>query len=428
MSTDTPIPRLDRDMTGASDEQLLQVVGLIDTLDRRGPVDRLLEPVRGRLALLRPARPITLGRVLILPFEDLLVPGDEAWPGRRCFARTHLAQLIEQMAQALPAAALGRLRARADGHGMIAGEVVREIGATLWPAAAEMAAAQLADGSLAPGLRDQLACVAPLLALGPTLVPAIWQLPPRPMSILGRPSNERMVEAVRSAAPLGENALQSVLELMLVRAASPIVILEPLRSADIGIPSQARDAMLAQLVRRRIGDMRATAARLAAPALCGAHDAAALLRLVADLDTLEGKWPVSMEDRAALSEIRGSASAFVGVGIDSALREEILVRLENLANPDGLNDEGVERLEETARHTRRLGIAGAKLGLAATADALLGRFLPTFQDAIRRQRSGGATKTGLLDQVRIVEILFGADAALQLYDEFRGSHAKASSN
>ena len=41
-------------MSQASDEQLLRVVGLIDTLDRRGPVDGVLEPVRDRLALLRP--------------------------------------------------------------------------------------------------------------------------------------------------------------------------------------------------------------------------------------------------------------------------------------------------------------------------------------------------------------------------------------
>ena len=74
-------------MSSASDEQLLKVVGLIDTLDRRGPVDRLLEPVRDRLALLRPARPVTLGRVLILPFEDVLVPAREAWAGRPCFPR-----------------------------------------------------------------------------------------------------------------------------------------------------------------------------------------------------------------------------------------------------------------------------------------------------------------------------------------------------
>ena len=121
-----------------------------------------------------------------------------------------------------------------------------------------------------------------------------------------------------------------------------------------------------------------------------------------------------------MSEIRGCASAFVGVGIESSVREEILARLESLADPGGLDDEGVERLEETARHTRRLGIAGAKLGLAVSADALLDRFLPKFQEAIRSRGSSGATRPGLLDQVRIVEILFGADAAMQLYDHARG--------
>ena len=59
---------------------MLRVVGLIDTLDRRGAVDDLLAPIRDRLALLRPARPLTLGRILILPFEDVLVPAHEVWP------------------------------------------------------------------------------------------------------------------------------------------------------------------------------------------------------------------------------------------------------------------------------------------------------------------------------------------------------------
>ena len=84
MTGPAPLPALDRDLTIASNEQLLRVVGLIDTLDRRGSMDRLLDPVRDRLALLRPPRPLALGRVLILPFEDLLVAESEVWPGRRC--------------------------------------------------------------------------------------------------------------------------------------------------------------------------------------------------------------------------------------------------------------------------------------------------------------------------------------------------------
>ena len=91
-----------------------------------------------------------------------------------------------------------------------------------------------------------------------------------------------------------------------------------------------------------------------------------------------------------------------------------------------MSDDGVERLEETARHTRRLGIAGARLGLAATPDCLLKPFLQPFQDAIRARRSSRcrpADGRELLEQVRVVEILFGADAAMRLYDEVRGQKA-----
>src|SRR4051812_16696790 len=428
MTGAVPLPGLDRDMSQASDEQLLRVVGLIDTLDRRGPVDRVLEPVRARLALLRPPRPLTLGRVLILPFEDLLVPPDEAWPGRRCFSRAFLAQLVEQVTTGLPAPTAKRLRALADGHSMISGDVVREIGATLWPTAAAIARATVDSEDFGVELREQLAGVWPLLELGPTLVPIIWQLPPRPMSGLARPAQDQVVELSRAATPIGEAALQSVLELLLTRAASPLVVLEPLRGADIGLPPRERDAVLGQLVHRRVADMRETAARLAKPVATGNRpNANALLRLVADLDALESKWPLPPSDRTVLGEIRRSVSAFVGTGIETAVRQEILGQLDALARPEGLSDEHVEVLEEAARHTRRLGIAGAKLGLAATPDSLLSRFLPPLQETIRagRPNEAGKTRAVLLDQVRIVEILFGAEAAIQLYNEIRREAAPA---
>ena len=60
-----------------------------------------------------------------------------------------------------------------------------------------------------------------------------------------------------------------------------------------------------------------------------------------------------------------------------------------------------------------------------------GRVRPGRRGRPRSSKPSGAgrpaagVQAGLLDQVRIVEILFGPDAALQLYDEFRGSRAKA---
>ena len=103
-------------------------------------MDRLLDPVRDRLALLRPPRPLVLGRVLVLPFEDLLVPDGEAWPGRRCLPRGQLGSLIEQVSAGLPPATAAALRDRAAGHTMMSGGIVREIGATLWPLAATILA------------------------------------------------------------------------------------------------------------------------------------------------------------------------------------------------------------------------------------------------------------------------------------------------
>ena len=411
-------------MSSASNEQLVRVVGLIDSLDRRGAVDQLLAPVRQRLALLRPPRPITLGRVMILPFEDLLVAGGEAWPGRLCFSRAHLAWLVEQVTSELPADLTGRLRAMAAEHSMIAGEVVRAIGAELWPAAAATAEARLVQGHIDPAVRQQLAAVTPLMALGPQLVPVIWRLPARPMGPLGRSGLGPFLDAVRLATTLGEAAVQSVLELLLTRAASPLVVLEPLRTAELSMSHRAREAMLAQLVHRRIADMSEAASRLAAAHTAGRRpDAGSLLRLVGDLDVLESKWFVPAEQRVRLGEIRSTVSAFIGGGIESVVQEEILGPLEALAQGGTLSDEGVEHLEETARHTRRLSVAGAKLGLAATADALLGRFLPACQEAVRAGRAG---RRALLDQIRVVEILFGSDAAARLYDELRsGMAAKA---
>lgn len=419
MSARMPVPELNRDMSSASDEQLLRVVGLIDTLDRRGTVDGLLAPVRARLALLRPPRPLTLGRLVVMPFEDLLVPSDEAWPDRCCFPREKLGWFVEQVPGALAPRQLEELRRLGAGRTMLEATTVRAIGEVLWPAAGAAAIRCGEAPALAPDLRWQLAVVAPLLTLAPTLLPLLWQLPPRPMGPLDRQAADLLLGAVRAAVATGEQAVQSVLEILLVRSGSPLVVLEPLRHAELGVETRRRDAMLASLVRRRIADMRILASRLAGEG-AGARrpSAAQLLRLVADLDALEGKWPLGGEERAALAGIREQASAGIGAGIEVAVGQEILGPLATLAQSE-LSDDEVERLEDCARNTRRLSIAGAKLGLAATPDAMLGGYLPAVHDAIRQGGTDQRSRKSLFEQLRVVEIMFGSDAAAHLYGELR---------
>ena len=320
MTMRDPLPELDRDMTEASDEQLLRVVGIIDALDRRGPVDGILTPVRSRLALLRPPRPITLGRVLILPFEDLLVEPDEVWPGRRCFSRAHLGWLVERVTGELGPALRDMLRELACDRTMLEADAVLDIGKNLWPAAAEIAKRSAGAADRDIELREQLSGVTPLLDLGATLVPAIWALPPRPMATLEQSDRERLLNLVRRAVGIDEAAAEAMLEMLVARSSSLMVLLAPLRQANMGVHSSRCHAILTRLVRRRIAEMREVAARLAGNG-DGARrpSATQVLRLIADLEDLASKWPVSAGDAAALAEIRQLACTGVGAGIEAAV-------------------------------------------------------------------------------------------------------------
>ena len=269
MTMRDPLPELDRDMTEASDEQLLRVVGIIDALDRRGPVDGVLTPVRSRLALLRPPRPITLGRVLILPFEDLLVEPDEVWPGRRCFSRAHLGWLVERVTGELGPALRDMLRELACDRTMLEADAVLDIGKNLWPAAAEIAKRSAGAADRDTELREQLSGVTPLLDLGATLVPAIWALPPRPMATLEQSERERLINLVRRAVGIDEAAAEAVLDVLVARSSSLMVLLAPLRHANMGVHSSRCHAILTRLVRRRIAEMREVATRLAGKAATG---------------------------------------------------------------------------------------------------------------------------------------------------------------
>jgi hypothetical protein len=84
-------------------------------------------------------------------------------------------------------------------------------------------------------------------------------------------------------------------------------------------------------------------------------------------------------------------------------------RSRRFASRDGLSDDQAERLEEAARHTRRLSIAGAKLGLARVPDGMLDPFLPAIGNVIRGDGGTSTRQRELLEQLRVVEIMFGSD-------------------
>ena len=95
---------LQHSLATAQDGQIERVVAMVDALPQRGAADRLIAPIRPRLAQLRPARPLRFCRLLFLPLDPLVVPPTKWRRASLTLPRT----VLEPLALAdLPAAPAG---------------------------------------------------------------------------------------------------------------------------------------------------------------------------------------------------------------------------------------------------------------------------------------------------------------------------------
>ena len=126
---------LNRDLSSAKDAKIAQVVAIVDRLQDRGDADRLIAPLRGRLAQLRPARPLRFSRLLFLPLDPLIVSPSRWRPDALTIPRTAIAPLATTLRAVLPAGwSLGSTPlSPATARQMRMRWLAR--GAILWPAA-----------------------------------------------------------------------------------------------------------------------------------------------------------------------------------------------------------------------------------------------------------------------------------------------------
>jgi hypothetical protein len=425
----SPLPGDLGDKLGqASDARLLEVVALIDSLPLRGPADRVIAPLRPRLAALRPPRPVTIRRVLVLPLEDLIAPAEECWPGRRRVSRAALGPIAEIVMAGLEPGLERELRALGQGRDTRSPEAVLAVGGRLWPEAARLLGAALPEAATRPDHRPflpQLQGAAALIGLAPALVPALLALPPKPMVSLPPAAAAALLPALAAARAQGPEALLWALELVLARSLAADIALGLVGAPELGLPAREREACANQLARGRVADMRHAAERLERsvdrPTFEVVDD---LVRLVADLDALdERSWPGGGTiDKALLKSVRETTADVLFRRLDRAVGDDLLARFDALPTAAGggtaEDDREAERLEEVARSVRRLGLAGAQLGLAGASRDM---FLP-YLDAYRaRFLDRAADGPARLEQLRLVEILFGPDAAMGLLREARGA-------
>jgi hypothetical protein len=166
-------PRLDRqdmrnlrhELLKANDRKIGQVVAMLDALGNPAQAQAMLDPLRPRVAALRPARPLRFVRMLFLPLNPLIVPASTWRVGDATVPRSVLLPIANVVESGVGDAATAS-RALIAGQKTDAVEAVAKAGGILWPLAAQILTASPAPAEWhTTGLRlDAFAPMARALA------------------------------------------------------------------------------------------------------------------------------------------------------------------------------------------------------------------------------------------------------------------------
>jgi hypothetical protein len=408
-------------LAAVDDGKLRQVVRLLEASGRRCSLEPALAAMRPRLRQLRPKRPLTLPRLLTVPFEAALERGPElGWPfviGRARLAEWHRL-MIEGLDEATRNAALAAIEGRAsDDHAAIlaAGRIV-------WPEAARLLAADCPSGHAAAGQTDEPAAeetadeetarlrAADLLAVGVELVSLRGLLPPRLDAL--DPDEQANLKAILALAEAGPADRLGVVVTLLFRAAiHPVVLAEQLQALAAASARPRLRPLLDQLLRchRDRLDRQVTAVATAperpleeiAETLCQIADALLGSASPNGREAATDPETVALRQRAAAVAHQRYAAAITGLTAPLPETAEVARAV------------AVKAREAEARRLARLGRAARRLAPQTPIAQLTATALQHLLDPSPAR--GGAPRPPIgVDDARLVEILAGPDIAWQL--------------
>ena len=409
-SSNPAIREVVRGLAAARDEQILRAVAMVDAMPRRGAADQLVAPLRGRLAILQPPRPLRFARLLFLPLDPLIVPAPRWRASEPTIPRTAIPPIATAMAEGL--GDIGRrIMAMIEGRTTHDPAVVEAAGAVLWPAAAEaLREAPTPVDWDATGLG--LTVHRPLaLRIGALLHQAVGlrQMTANAAEGLVPPEAnvvQAMVEDVIRREP---EAQAMIIALLLARVpeAAPILVRVAMLLGQRGgtllrlAGEQAADLLLDQLEAPG-----GTEAHLGGQDLTEAG--ATVRRLTTLLGALEGE-ALSPERRERLIDVRARIKTGCQTLFTERLSTDLLEPLR--ARPPDAGQETGWELENAARGLRGLETEARRAGDDRSYDVLLGQ----AADMVRE-----ITVQGGLDRVeglRLMEIVAGPEVALALFGE-----------
>ena len=388
-----------RSLGGPADEQITRVVALVDAMAERGEADSLIAPLRPRLAQLRPRRLPSFGRALFAPLDPVIQPASAWRRGTIGIPRTALACLgadVRTMMSGDARAIEATLRAGRDDPD----RATSRAGARLWPEAAtilprlEVSPVWARDTGLGADdhatIRSGCAAVLAVACDIDALLDAVAQ------GI--EPDSGSLTRIVAAAAARGEFGAALIVAVLLHGLPAAAVLDAVQESVD---PKTERILRVAldqaidfQLTRLEAGLDPAADLKQAATE---AGRAACLL------DALD-------RPAQASTPARRARVALLRRQLDDSCRLRMASELNlRVLQPSGdltcdAPDEDFLRVEHGARLIRQYERSARRLGGGPHYDGLL------------EVAGAHATRLGLplIDRVRLVELLLGAEAALNL--------------
>jgi hypothetical protein len=262
--------------------------------------------------------------------------------------------------------------------------------------------------------RQQLEIAAELLRIGPALATVFLALPEKPLRQVDEAQLKRIGDLLKELEGSGGRALALGAEALGQRLGDAAVMLRVLQHAGDGKASALRLSAASDAGRRVVSGLDDSTEQLRRagrqPATTLAEE---VVQLVGTLSALEAGPPDLPVDRASLKQIAHKAAKAVEGHLQNVVYGEVLDGLKALGSPD-IDEATVLEVEAAARAARKLGAAGRQLGLNGQIDFVVKTALDDYRRVIVEAGSGAAEDEGVMDQLRIVEIVFGADAAAEL--------------
>jgi hypothetical protein len=417
----------------ADDQTLLKIVGVVDRLGKRGALDKLLDQHRLRLARIRPPRPMTAGRVFVLPFEELLVDGRSWTPGMMRVPRNRLQRLIALTFERLEPGLEASLRDRLQGRSMDDASLILEIGRELWPACAGAVGAVLDAGrqSRDPEIRElqlPLRIAQHLMPVAEAVVTTVWALPPKPMLELDKAAQEHIAHLLGLAAAAGKDCFQLVAELLVNRSELPLSIIEPVLSGDFEWGVRERQQAAAMVAEACQSDMVRLFRGIAeTPETTEPRELLPPLQsIVSNLESLLDVATKVKFDHRALRKLKTETFELIEARLGHALQGQLLAAFERLAEPEAEVD--WRRLEQNAAAAANMRLMAKRIGLATRIDFVFTRAFERYRALLQPGGPGCGDRPLLdplvMDRVRIIELLFGSRAAMQVLAPFRSNLAE----